>query len=229
MVYKKEVMLEKILVISPHPDDETLGAGGSLLKYKDLGAQLYWLNITNMTPEYGYHPDEIYEWEQILNNVNAQFQFTRFYDLKLKPAGLDEYPKSELIQKIANVIREIEPTMVILPYLYDVHTDHKIVSEAVLSCTKTFRFPYIQKVLCMEILSETEYSAPPHQFVPNVFVDISPYIERKVELLKLYKTEVAAHPFPRSEQNLRCLANFRGSQCNCQQAESFMLLKEIIY
>jgi hypothetical protein len=42
------------LVVSPHPDDETLGAGGTLIRHKRSGGQIYWLNVTNMKEEYGY-------------------------------------------------------------------------------------------------------------------------------------------------------------------------------
>ena len=44
----------RILVISPHADDETLGAGGTLLKYKNQGHNIFWLNVTDMKEEYGY-------------------------------------------------------------------------------------------------------------------------------------------------------------------------------
>jgi len=46
--------VKKIMVVSPHPDDETLGAGGTLLKLKSEGHKIYWLNFTNMAKEYGY-------------------------------------------------------------------------------------------------------------------------------------------------------------------------------
>lgn len=44
----------KILVVSPHPDDETLGAGGSLLKWKNAGNEISWLNITDVDGGGGY-------------------------------------------------------------------------------------------------------------------------------------------------------------------------------
>jgi len=45
--------------------------------------------------------------------------------------------------------------------------------------------------------------------------------------MKVYKSEIKKHPFPRSEKNIRALATFRGSSSGCKFAESFMLLKEI--
>ena len=81
----------------------------------------------------------------------------------------------------------------------------------------------------VETLSETEF-APSTQndnFVPNIFVDISLYIDKKIEIMKTFKSEIAKHPFPRSETNIKALAAFRGASCGCDYAESFMLLKEI--
>ncbi len=64
-------------------------------------------------------------------------------------------------------------------------------------------------------------------FIPNVFVDISDYFEKKIEIIKIFESEIAPHPFPRSERNLRALATLRGSTAGCEYAESFVLLKEI--
>ncbi len=82
----------------------------------------------------------------------------------------------------------------------------------------------------METLSETEYSVSTKEdsFVPNVFIDISEYMGKKIELMNIYESEIGKHPFPRSERNIRALATFRGATSGCNYAESFVLLKEII-
>ena len=86
----------------------------------------------------------------------------------------------------------------ILPYLYDPHSDHRIVFDAAYACTKTFRFPSINKVMCMEIISETDNALPVRGFVPNYFVNIDNYLEKKIEILQVYKNEIGISPFPRS-------------------------------
>jgi len=57
--------------------------------------------------------------------------------------------------------------------------------------------------------------------------DISKYFHKKVKIIKIYESELAEHPFPRSLESIEALAKFRGSTSNCKYAESFMLLKEI--
>ena len=81
----------------------------------------------------------------------------------------------------------------------------------------------------METLSETEFapSTKEDSFIPNVFIEISPFIDKKIEIMKVFESEIEDHPFPRSEKNIRALATYRGATSNCNYAESFMLLKEI--
>ena len=82
----------------------------------------------------------------------------------------------------------------------------------------------------METLSETEFalSTKKDSFMPNTFVDISKYMDKKIQIMKVYKSEVGKHPFPRSVRSIKALASFRGSTSRCKFAESFMLLKEIL-
>jgi LmbE family N-acetylglucosaminyl deacetylase len=82
----------------------------------------------------------------------------------------------------------------------------------------------------METLSETEYapSLKEDSFIPNSFVDISAYMNKKIKLMQIYKNEFGNHPFPRSEKNIRALGTLRGATCGYEYAESFILLKEIV-
>jgi len=81
----------------------------------------------------------------------------------------------------------------------------------------------------METLSETEFapSLKENSFVPNVFVDIRQFLEKKIQIMKVFKSEIKEHPFPRSVENIKALAIFRGATAGLKYAESFMLLKEI--
>lgn len=81
----------------------------------------------------------------------------------------------------------------------------------------------------METLSETEFapSTKEDSFIPNMFVDVTDFIDSKIEIMNIYKNEIEPHPFPRSERIIRALATFRGATGGCEYAESFMILKEI--
>jgi lmbE-like protein len=219
-------MKNKILVVAVHPDDETLGCGGTLLKHKDNGDEIHWLICTKIDENNHYYTIRENEIEQ----VSRLYGFDGTYSLGLKTMRVDEYSMSELVGQISKVINEVRPNIVYLPFKRDVHSDHRKVFEASYSCTKSFRYPFIKKIYMMETLSETEFapSTKEDSFVPNSFVDVSEYFEKKIEIMKIFKSEVAGHPFPRSEKNIRALASLRGATCGCEYAESFMLLKEII-
>ena len=218
---------KKILVVSPHPDDETLGAGGTILKFKNQGHQVYWLNVTNMATRYGYPKDLIRNRAAEIKRVVNAYRFDGFFDLALNPSKLDGYPLSSVIEQVAGIFATIKPQVVILPFRNDLHSDHRVVFQAVLACTKVFRHPYIKKILMMEILSETYPSIGGDSFIPNYFVDIFGFLEKKIDIMNIYKTEIKAHPFPRSTESLKALATLRGAEAGCKYAEGFMLLRSV--
>jgi len=219
--------MRKILVIAPHPDDETIGCGGTLLKHKANGAKLYWLIMTCMSEEQGWVIDKIKNRKLEIKKVSNIYGFEKIIELNYPTMTLDQIPMEHLVKNIAECFNDIQPEIVYLPNSTDIHTDHQITFQAGYSCTKSFRFPFVKKVLSYETLSETEYAANlSHKpFVPNVFIDITGTIEQKIEIMKIYKDELKPHPFPRSIENIKALATIRGAISNCMYAEGFSLVR----
>lgn len=218
-------MKNKILIIAVHPDDETLGCGGTLLKHKANGDEIHWLICTTIDKS---HID--YKSREIeIKKVSKMYAFDSIHNLRLRTMKVDEYSMSELIEKISKIINDIKPNTIYLPFKSDVHSDHRKIFEASYSCTKSFRYPFIKKIYMIETLSETEFapSSKEDSFIPNIFVDISKYMNKKIEIMKIYKKEMGEHPFPRSERNIKALGVLRGAISGCEYAESFVLLKEI--
>lgn len=218
-------MKDKILVVAVHPDDETLGCGGTLLKHKAKGDKVHWLICTNLNKKHSYYDNRELE----IQKVSKLFNFDSVHQLQFETTKIDQYYMSQIIDEISKIIRKLKPNIIYLPFKEDIHTDHKKIFEAAYSCTKSFRFKYINKIYMMETLSETEFSPSTKEstFIPNTFVDISKYMIKKVQIMKIYKSEIGNHPFPRSETSIKALASFRGSSSGCKFAESFVLLKEI--
>lgn len=218
--------MNKVLVIAVHPDDETLGCGGTLLKHKSNKDEIHWMICTQTNKNNDFYKTRVNEIEKVIELYN----FDSVHNLELDSMRVDEYSMSELVSKISKVINEIKPNIIYLPFKDDVHSDHRKLFEAAYSCTKSFRYPFIKKIYMMETLSETEFSLSTKEnaFIPNSFVDISEYLEKKLEIMKVFESEIANHPFPRSLENIKALATYRGATANCKYAESFMLLKEII-
>lgn len=218
----------KVLVISPHPDDETLGAGGTLLKLKNEGHEIYWLNVTNMKEEYGYTKERVAERNAEIEAVKEKFGFKGLWNMELQPAGVDKYDLGTLVGMFKKVFEEIKPEILLMPYRYDVHSDHRVIYDAVYSCTKSFRAPYLKTVLGMEILSETDQSQMENGFVPNVFVDVTDYIDEKIDIMRTYKSEIDEPPFPRNAEAIKGLAAYRGATAYYNYSEAFYLIKSRI-
>jgi LmbE family N-acetylglucosaminyl deacetylase len=221
--------MEQVLAIAVHPDDETLGCGGTLLKHKASGDRINWLILTSMSKKYGYDEQLIKKRDQEIANIRSLYNFDRVEKLQFPTTKLDTIPQGEIISKISQVLQTINPDVLYLPFKNDIHSDHRVAFEAAYSCTKSFRYPSIKKVLMMETISETEFAPPFREdiFIPNYFVDITDFMELKLNILEKYNSELGNHPFPRSKKNLKALATFRGATAGCKYAEAFMLLKGI--
>jgi N-acetylglucosamine malate deacetylase 1 len=218
--------MNKVLIVAVHPDDETLGCGGTILSHKYKGDQINWLVCTTIPKNHTTYEKRTKE----IDTVISLYSFDSFHSLELDTMRVDEYSMSELISKISPIIKEVKPNIIYLPFKSDVHSDHRKIFEAAYSCTKVFRYGSIKKLYMMETLSETEFSVSTKDdsFVPNVFVNITDFIEKKCEIASVYESELAEHPFPRSIKNIKALATYRGATSGFEYAESFMLLKEIV-
>jgi len=222
-------MIERVLVVAPHPDDETLGCGGTLLRLAQSGAQLAWLIVTGISREGGFSDERVRERDLEIEKVSNLFGFKEVFNLKLPTRQLDRVPFHDLMGQFSTVYRSFKPDQVFLPNRSDVHTDHRIVFDAGAACSKWFRFPSVQRVLAYETLSETDFALGESSlFRPNYYVDISAHLERKLEVLQLYKSEIDEFPFPRSLEAVRALAKLRGSTAGFKAAEAFHLLRERI-
>lgn len=217
------------MVVAPHPDDETLGCGGALLRAITSGAHVHWVIGTRMTREAGYSEARMLARKQEIADVAAAYGFAGVHQAPFTAARLDAVPMAERVSWFSSVFNEVRPGVLYLPHSHDVHSDHAAVFDAASACTKAFRYPTLRKVYVYETLSETEFGIRPgvSPFNPNRFVDVSAYLERKIEIMKLYAGEMAAPPFPRSGEAIRALATFRGLVASCLAAEAFMVLRDI--
>lgn len=222
--------MRRVMFIAVHPDDETLGCGGTILKHKKAGDEITWLILTGIRNHPSGRWDEtvVEARDKMVGQVANEYDFNHVVDLGLPTIMLDRIDMGEIVAKIGKVLDEVKPNVVYMMYQNDVHSDHRVAFSAVYSCLKSFRRPYVKRILMFEALSETEFAAPnpTNSFVPNVFVDITDYIEEKLHIMSLYNTEVMQTPYPRSLSTIKALARYRGSRAGVDYAEAFMLLYE---
>ena len=221
--------MTKVLIVAPHADDESLGCGGTILRHISEGDEVHWLLVTGMSEASGFTENQIKAREEEIIQVHARYGLAERYELYLTPARLETLPKGEIVNAISTIIKRVEPEIVYTVYRNDAHSDHEIVFDAVMSSTKSFRYPFIKRVLVYETISETDFGMKPEDggFRPNVFNNISDFLEEKLNILDIFESEMGDFPFPRSRKVLTALSQLRGAQSNCEAAEAFMLIKEI--
>lgn len=221
--------MTSILVVAPHPDDETLGCGGTLLKCRDQGDEIHWLVVTAMCAELGFTPAAMERRQGQIAEVARRYGFASVHQLGYPTTRLDTLPLGDLVGRMAAVVAETRPETMMLPYPGDPHSDHGVVFRACSATSKVFRHPHVRRVLAYETLSETDFSLDPdaNGFRPNLFSAIAPWLEEKIAILRVFEEELGEFPFPRSERAVRAQAALRGVAAGAEAAEAFMILKEI--
>lgn len=217
--------MNRVLIIAPHPDDETLGCGGTILKHKSKKDKIYWVCVTSMKYGKSWSKIDIKRRDNEINKVIKEYQFDGFYSLNLPPKELDQIKLTEIIGPLSKIINTIKPNILYAPFFADAHSDHQIIGNIYNALGKWFRYPYLKKIICYETISETDFNITSNiAFKPNKFIDISKFMKKKINIMKIYRSELGKHPFPRSEQTIKSLGTIRGSQSGFKFAEAFMLI-----
>lgn len=221
--------MKNVIVISAHPDDETLGVGGTILKHIVNGDNVYWLIVTNVFENQGFSKERVESRQLEISKVEKMFGFKETFNLNYPTMTLSSSSLIKMVPDISSVFSEVKPEIIYTLNRSDAHSDHRVIFDAVMACTKSFRYPFIKQILMYECISETEFAPALAEkaFLPNYFVDITDYIDKKNEIMKVFESEIAEHPFPRSIENIKALAHFRGASVGVNYAEAFQLLKYI--
>lgn len=223
--------MKRCLVISVHPDDETLGCGGTLLRLAAKGARLDWVIVTKAWAP-AWSEADIRAKAREVSAVARAYGMASVKKLNFPTTKLDTVPGSRLISGLEQALQAAQPDTVFIVHGGDVHSDHRIVFEAAASVLKRFRLAAlgIERILCYETLSSTGASVSPAGafFTPNTYSDISGFLDEKLRIMKLYASEIQPDPLPRGPEGIKALARHRGATVGLEYAEAFMLLHEFL-
>lgn len=214
----------KILIITPHPDDEVLGCGGTIKKYTKTGNGVFACIVTK-----GYTP----EWSKIfLNNKleetkksNKILGIKKTYYLNFPTVKLDSILQKDLNDAIQGIINKVRPEIIFIPHFGDLNKDHRLIHEAALVAARPLAGNSVKKILVYETISETEWGPLPFPFVPTVYYNINSTLKEKIKAMEAYGTELRPFPHPRSSKVIEALAVKRGSESGLGLAEAFMLIR----
>ncbi len=221
-------MSKRVLIIAPHPDDESLGLGGTISKFIKKGHEVHILIVSGHLPPIYKRKD----YEITVAEANAAFdvlgvQSSTF--LEIPATQISDLPVHELNKKFTDVIDDFKPQMVFCPYP-DRHVDHRIVFESTMVATRPVGSGKCIEILgAYETLSETHWNAPHIEpnFTPNWVIDISEFIDDKIKALECYKSQISDFPGPRSIEAAKALAHFRGTQAGFAYGEGIHIIRKI--
>ena len=227
-------MDRKILVVAAHSDDEVLGAGATIAKHALRGDEVYCLilgeGITSrytqqekvIQEELGHLKLETEQSAKILG-IKELF-FKDFPDNRF-----DTVPLLEIVKAIEHVKEELKPDAIYTHHQGDLNIDHQMTFKAVLTACRPTKDETVKEIYSFEVPSSTDWNSPDAQnyFMPNVFMDITETLDKKIEALKAYQGELREYPHPRSPEALRAIAHRWGSMVGCEAAEAFELIRAI--
>jgi len=217
-----------ILVIATHPDDEVLGCGGVIARHVSHGDRVEVVVVTRGAPDL-YSEDQVATLRKELHEAHSILGISVAHFLDFPAPKLDAVPLHELADSLSARMRDSRPDVVYLPHRGDLHSDHRAVFQSALVAARPIGSPSVRRLLSYETLSETEWAAPIGEdaFLPNVFIDITDFLEKKKQAMAAYRSQLKEFPHPRSLQSLESLARLRGGTAGFRAAEAFQLVREL--
>ena len=223
-----------VLIVAAHPDDEVLGCGGTAARFAAEGHAVHILLLADGESARRMRPGS--SGELIAARAGAARRACEILggasveQLSLPDNRLDSVELLDVVKIIEAQIGRRRPHTVLTHHAGDVNIDHQIVHDAVLAACRPLPGSTVRQLLFFETPSSTEWRPPSSgpAFAPNWFVDISSTVERKVEALRAYGSEVREFPHARSIEAIRALARWRGATVGVEAAEAFILGRALI-
>ena len=217
-----------VLVIAPHPDDEVLGAGGTIAKRAAAGHDVYVCIVTKGC-EPLFHEPMIEQGRNECRTADKFLGVKETFFLDFPAAMLEEVPRYKLNDGILSIVQRVKPDEVYIPHRGDMQIDHKMVVDAAMVALRPKYEHRVIRIYAYETLSETGWDAPNtiNEFIPTVYEDITSTIDKKLEAMSMFKTQLAEFPNARSIGAIEALAKYRGSTVTVNAAEAFVLIREI--
>jgi LmbE family N-acetylglucosaminyl deacetylase len=227
--------MKNVLVVAAHPDDEVLGAGGTLARLADEGAEVHLLILSE--GETSRHGDRkgaaagraVKAREKAARKAAeilgaAGVSFGRFPDQRFDSVDL-----LELVRRVEAEAERVRPRAVFTHFAGDLNTDHRLTFDAVMAAFRPRPGASGQELYAFEVPSSTGWVGPDVEraFRPTVYVNIAKQLERKLSAMAAYTMEARTFPHARSLEAVEALARWRGAEAGLPAAEAFALLREI--
>lgn len=218
----------KVIIIAPHLDDEVLGCGGVILKHKERRDTVYVVFVANRVYGHVLIEKDYSLQKQHALNARRILGYDQAFFLDLPDERLDASVQ-DIIIPLEKIVTEIKPDMVYVPFRGDNNQDHRAVFDAARVVLRPGARHFVKKILMFEVPSSTDQSPPlaENAFLPNYYVNIFKYLNRKLNAFGCYLTEKRRFPNLRSRKALSLRAKIRGVEAGFDSAEAFVLLRDV--
>jgi N-acetylglucosamine malate deacetylase 1 len=226
---KKLDSLGRTLVMAPHPDDEVLGAGGTIARLVAEGEEVFVAIVTEGKSP-AFTGTMVARVQAEAMRAHKLLGVKETFWLGQPAAALSEIPHSNLNAAVLDVVSKVVPTTLMIPFVGDIHMDHQLTFLSSLVAARPHQVEFPKLILAYETLSETNWNAPylTPSFIPNVFINIEDHLSTKLDAMRLYASQLRDAPHERSIEALNALAILRGATVACHAAEAFVLVRHII-
>ncbi|MEZ4639844.1 MAG: PIG-L deacetylase family protein, partial [Caldilineaceae bacterium] len=184
------------LVIAAHPDDEVLGCGGTIAQLSQAGEDVY-IAIFGEGITSRYQLREQAD-AALLDSLHADSRKAAsllgardLFLYNLPDNRFDTVPLLDVVKHIESLIDQLQPRVLYTHSGGDLNIDHVVLHRAVLTATRPLAGHVVKDIYAFEVPSSTEWTFQQFQpsFTPNVFVDISAGLDRKIEAMQAYESE----------------------------------------
>lgn len=220
-----------IAVICAHPDDEVLGVGGTVVNHVTKGDNVSCLILGEGMTSRAQTRDLI-EIERVnklqlnLQNVAKIIGFQSVVQANLPDNRFDSLDLLDIVKIVEDFISRCQPSTIYTHNNSDLNIDHQYTFQAVMTATRPLENQVVKELYTFETPSSTEWNFSSN-FLPNVFINIEDSLDKKLQAIACYETEIRAYPHPRSIEALKNIAARWGTVCGVKYAEAFQLIRKI--
>ena len=224
----KENKKNRVLVIAAHPDDEVLGAGGTIAWHSKINNdEVYVLILTEgCSSQYKNNKEMIVQKRNEAKKANSLLGVKELFSENLPDMKLDSLLHIKINEIIEKYVKKLQPDIVFTHHP-DINKDHSLIFESTMVALRPVPDSPTKKVLLYAPVSSTEWSAPfsGNYFIPNVFYDTTDTLDLKLKAFSCYKSELRDFPHPRSLEAIKIYTQKTGISVGLQAAEHFMLIR----
>jgi len=219
--------MKKILVVAAHPDDEILGCGGTLIKEIEEGNEVYCIILGKGMASRDTYTEADKEILMVsCKSAGSLLGIKDTWIFDFPDNRYDSIPLLDLVKKIEAVKEVLKPQVVYTHFQGDLNIDHKITFKAVLTACRPTVNESVKEIYSFYTPSATEWGN--NAFLPNMFVNVNKYIDKKMDILKCYFSEIKTDIHPRSIDGIRLLSSYYGTMIGVASAEPFIIIRKIV-